>query len=281
MNYTSLYSAVPDGDSSVFKVVFIVAAVIATFIVAKIITLYFRKSLKEKMTPDHLDVVLKVIYYGIIIIALVIFVLPAIGVEPSGLLVVGGIAGLVIGFASQNIVSNLVSGIFLMIERPVKVGSQVNIDGTMGFIENISLISTIIRGYDGLYIRIPNEKVFTTVITNFVANVARRFEYVVGIRYEDDAEKAIGIIKEQIEAHPIALKNPAPLVFVDNLGDNTVNIIVRIWGPSTDWFGIKTELLWKIKYTLEENGIEIAFPQRVVWFANELKKQEINEPRIS
>jgi small-conductance mechanosensitive channel len=73
----------------------------------------------------------------------------------------------------------------------------------------------------------------------------------------------------------LVLKNPAPDAFVDNLGDNSVNILVRIWAPSTEWFGVKTELLWKIKKTLEEKGIEIAFPQRVVWFANELKEYKI------
>ncbi len=106
-----------------------------------------------------------------------------------------------------------------------------------------------------------------------MANVARRFEYVVGIRYSDDADKAVEIIKSVIEEHPLALKNPAPQVFVDNLGDSAVNIIVRIWGPATEWFGIKTELLLKIKKAIEKEGIEIPFPQRVVGFANELRGQ--------
>jgi small-conductance mechanosensitive channel len=150
----------------------------------------------------------------------------------------------------------------------------VNIDGISGYVEDITMLSTIIRTYDGLYIRMPNQKVFTTNITNYVKNTARRFEYVVGIRYSDDADRAIEIIRDIIEDHPFALKNPSPSVFVDNLGDNAVNILVKIWGPSTEWYGVKTELLWKIKKTLEENGIEIAFPQRVVWFANEPGKHE-------
>ena len=112
-------------------------------------------------------------------------------------------------------------------------------------------------------------------ITNYVANTARRFEYVVGIRYSDDADEAIEIIKDLIEEHPIALKNPSATVFVDNLGDNAVNIIVRIWAPPIEWYDLKMEMLWKIKKGLEENGIEIAFPQRTVWLANELRKHEV------
>ena len=275
MNVTEIIRYIPGGEGPIFRFVFIVVIIIAAFFFSKVATIYFRRSLKEKMSKDHLEIILKLISYTIITVAVLFFVLPALDVEASSILVAGSVVGLVIGFASQSIVGNLISGIFLMIERPIKVGNLVNIDGNSGSVEDISLISTIIRTYDGLYVRIPNQSVFTTNITNYVANVARRFEYVVGIRYTDDADQAIAIIKDIIQEHPFALKNPAPMVFVDTLGDNAVNIIVRIWAPSTDWYGIKTELLWIIKKTLEENGIEIAFPQRTLWFANELNKKEI------
>ena len=274
MIIAELNDLIPGSDGPVFKFLVVVVTFIAAVAVSKIVTLYVRRSFKEKMTKDHLEIILKVISYSIIVLAILFFVLPALNVQPSSILVAGSVVGLVIGFASQSIVGNLISGLFLMIERPIKVGNLVNISGNSGSVEDVSLISTIIRTYDGLYVRIPNQTVFTNTITNYVANVARRFEYVVGITYGDDADQAIAIIKELIEAHPFALKNPAPVVFVDTLGDNAVNIIVRIWGPSTDWYGVKTELLWIIKKTLEENGIEIAFPQRTLWFANELQSGE-------
>lgn len=254
-------------------VIAIVVFLIALFVV-KGIAIYLRRYLKERVSKEHLEIIVKVVSYTVVIVA-ILAVLPTIGVKLSGLLVAGGIAGLAIGFASQSIIGNLISGIFLMIERPIKIGDSVNIEGTGGIIEDIRIISTTVRGFDGLYIRVPNQKVFTASITNFVANVARRFEYVVGIRYSDDADKALETIKNIIEDHPLALKNPAPQVFVDNLGDSSVNIIVRIWAPSTEWFGVKTELLWKIKKAIEKEGIEIPFPQRVLWFANEFRAQEV------
>ncbi len=257
-------------DVTVYDVLFVVVVMVVATIVAKLITTNLRRALIDKMKRDQLELMLKIIYFGIIVIAF-IGVLPTLGLELSGLLVAGGIAGIVIGFASQSVVANLVSGIFLISEKPIKIGDQINIDGVAGFVEDVNILSTIIRTYDGLYVRIPNEKVFTSNITNYVAHIARRFEYVIGIRYSDDAEKAIEIIKNLIEDHPFALKNPEPQVFVDNLGDNSVNIVVRIWAPSTEWYSVKMELLWKIKTELERNGIEIPFPQRVVWFANELK----------
>jgi len=258
------------GDVTVYDVAVVVFVMAFATIIAKIVTTNLRRALIDKMRRDQLELMLKIIYFGIIIIAF-IAVLPALGLNFSGLLVAGGITGIILGFASQSVVSNLVSGIFLLWEKPVKIGDQISIDGVMGFVEDVNVLSTIIRTYDGLYVRIPNEKLFTSNITNYVAHIARRFEYVIGIRYSDDAEKAIKIIKKLIEEHPFVLKNPEPQVFVDNLGESSVNIIVRVWAPTTEWYSVKMEMLWKIKIELERNGIEIPFPQRVVWFANELR----------
>lgn len=186
-----------------------------------------------------------------------------------------------IGFASQSIIGNFVSGLFLIIERPMKIGDSVDIDGIVGIVEDIRIISTTIRTFDGIYVRVPNQTVFTTKMINYVANVARRFEYVIGIRYSDDADKAIDIIKKVVDDHPMALKNPPLQAFVDNLGDNSVNIIVRTWAPAKDWYSLKMALLWRIKATLENEGIEIAFPQRVVWFGDKNKEENFNPDKLS
>jgi len=273
-------NAVVYGGVTILDLLIVVAIMVIAVFVSKWVAISLRRSLKDKVGREHLEIIRKIVSYSIIVIA-IIWALTILGVNLSGLMVAGGIAGLVIGFASQSIVGNLVSGLFLMIERPIKIGDQVNIDQIRGFVEDIRIISTTVRTYDGLYVRIPNQKVFTTSITNYVGNVARRFGYVVGIRYSDDADKAIAIIKNLIEGYPFALKNPPPQAFVDNLGDNSVNVIVRVWAPITDWYGLKMELLWKIKKALEEKGIEIAFPQRVVWFANELKRQNTDKHELS
>jgi small-conductance mechanosensitive channel len=215
-----------------------------------------------------MELLAKALSYVIMIIAIV-WILPTIGIEPSGLIVAGGIVALAIGFAGQSIIGNLISGIFLMGERPIKIGDLVEISGNLGFVEDIHIISTSIRTLEGNFIRIPNETVFSSSITNYTSTPVRRFEYVVGIRYADDAVKAIQVIKDIINAHPLALVNPAPHVYVENLGDNSVDIMVRIWSPSKEWFGVKMELLWKDKTASEEAGIEIPFPQRVVWFGAE------------
>ncbi|WP_319507125.1 mechanosensitive ion channel family protein [uncultured Methanolobus sp.] len=274
-NSTIISQYIPPLSDPFLQIITVIVILFFTILIGKGITIYLQRSLKDKMDKEHLNILLKTIYYGLIVVAIIGVIFPLLNIDTSGLLVAGGVVGIVLGFASQSIVGNFISGIFLMIERPVKIGDQVNIDNKLGYVEDIKIISTIIRTYDGLYIRLPNETVFTTSITNYVANLTRRFEYVVGIRYEDDADKAIKIIKGLIDEQPYALVNPSPSVFVDNLGDNAVNIIVRVWAPATEWYDMKTKLLWIIKKTLEENGIEIAFPQRTVWFASELNTKRI------
>jgi small-conductance mechanosensitive channel len=261
------------GEVTILDLSVAIGVLIGAVIIAKALQIYLRRSLRERLRRDHVELISKVFYYAIVTVA-VLFVLSAIGVDPSGLLVAGGIAGIVLGFASQSIVANLVSGLFLLFERPVKIGEQVSLGGVSGFVEDINILSTTIRQYDGLYVRMPNQTVFTSNITNLVSHVARRFEYLVGIRYSDDADQAIRIMNRVIDDESFALKEPEPQIFVDSLGDNSVNIVVRVWAPVSEWYLLKMKLLWLLKSALESEGIEIAFPQRVVWLANEKKAQE-------
>lgn len=256
------------GDVTFGNLILAVIILLSAVIVTRILALYARRTLKDKVGKDLIESSVKLVSFVIIGLA-IISTLPLVGVNPAGFLVAGGILAIVIGFASQSIVGNLISGVFLMIERPIKIGDTVNIDGVTGYVEEIRIISISIRIYDGVYVRIPNEKVFTGNITNYLTNIARRFEYMVGIRYSDNADRAIEIIEGIIEDEPFALKNPKPTIFVHDLGDNAVNISVKIWAPASEWWGVRTKLLWVIKKNLEQHGIEIAFPQRTVWFAQE------------
>jgi small-conductance mechanosensitive channel len=248
-------------------------------LLAKIISLYLRRFLKDRVSKDVGETIVKLIYYGMLTIVF-LSNLSLIGIDPSGLLLAGGVAGIILGFASQNIVGNLVSGFFLMVERPIKIGDQVQINDVSGYVTDIRIISTLIRTYDGLLVRIPNQQVFTTNITNIVGHPVRRFEYTIGIRYSDDANAAIFLIKDLIDKEPFALLNPSPSVFVSDLGESSVNISIRIWAPVNEWFGIKTRILWVIKQTLEENGIEIQFPQRVVHLHTVPEIKQISEGQL-
>ena len=260
------------GSVTILDLIVVVTILFVAVMFSKTIAIYIRRSFKERISKDVSENMIKLFSYAIIGLA-VLTVLPMLDLNPSGLLVAGGILAIVIGFASQSIVGNLISGIFLMLERPVKIGDLVGIDGVTGYVEEINMVSTTLRTLNGVFVRIPNETVFTTHIENFWAHPARRFKYIIGIRYNDDADQAEKIIRKILDDYPLVLKNPRSDVFVDNLGDNAMNIYAKIWTPSTEWWEVKKVLLWKMKKALEEEGIEIAFPQRTLWFANELESK--------
>lgn len=270
---TTIYGEVTVGNIMLFAIVMALAVIIA-----RLITIALKRALIDKVKKPQLETILKTVYYGIIVLVF-LGLTPMVGVNLSGLLLAGGIAGIIVGFALQNIVANLVSGIFIAVERPARIGDAITVGDVTGVIEDINIFSTIVRTFDGVFVRIPNASIFTSNIRNYAVYVARRFEYLIGIRYDDDAQKAIDIIKRVIDEHPLTLKKPEPQVFVDSLGESAVNIVVRVWAPAQEWYSVKMELLWTIKKELEDNGIQIPFPQRVVWFANELplKTQRLND----
>jgi small-conductance mechanosensitive channel len=256
------------GNVTVFNLLVFSLIVTASLVIANVAGAYIKKSLSDRIKKEEMAKIIK-ITQAVIVLGGIFIGLPSFDVNFGELLLIGGTAGIIIGFASQRLVTNVGSGIFLIIERPVKVGDTVKIGNTAGTIEEIRILSTTLKTYEGIFIRIPNETVFNSEITNYVANVARRFEYRISIRYTDDAGQAIRIINSLLSAHPFVLKSPSPSVYVDELGDNGVIIMVRIWAPSREWWSVRTEMLWKIKQALEREGLGIPFPQRVVWIARE------------
>jgi len=256
------------GPITILQLLIALGILLSAFVITFLAKRYLRRSLKEKINKDQMQLLFKIINYGAFGSAILLVIIQlGLGKHLSGLVVAGGVVGIVLGFASQNVVSNFISGVFIMIERPIKIGNSVNINGTIGIVEEIRIMSTIVRTFDGLYVRIPNISVFTNTLINYVANAARRVDYVVGIRYSDDADKAIKLIRGFLAEEPLVLANPEPNVFVDHLGDSSVNLFVRYWAPVEEWWDLKMSLLLRIKKLIEANGIEIPFPQRVVWFA--------------
>ncbi len=275
-----IFNTVLYGHTTVLSLLTGIAILVGSIFLARALALSLRRFLKEKVSREYQEMTGKITYYSTMILAALI-ALPMLGFQLSGLLVAGGIVGIAIGFASQNLVENLLAGIFLMFERPIKIGDGVNIDGTTGIVEDIRIMSTTLRSFDGLYIRLPNQKVLTANITNFVANVARRVDFDIGIRYSDDADKAVNLLKAFLDAQTMILKQPESLVFVSELSDSAVMIAIRAWAPVSEWFGIKTQLLWKLKTLLEQENIHIPFPQHEVWFANELQATAPERPRAA
>lgn len=239
-------------------------------LIARIVRLVMDRFLGKYMPDQATFIIRKVVYWGIIGIA-IFSAIGNLGVDFTGVLLAGGIAGIIIGFATQSVVANLLSGLFLQIDRAVKIGDPIEVVdmGVAGIVKEVTPFSTRLTRFDGVLIRIPNEKFFTSQLRNFSAHVARRVEVTVGVAYKEDAARAIELIRKMLNEHPKVLAEPAPNIMVWELGDSSVNINVWPWVPAQEWFPMRMEIVQRIKEELDKAGIEIPFPQRTVWFAQQ------------
>lgn len=256
--------------STIYEWSLIVATIIVGVLFAVLLRYFMRKSLARRF-PNYIYVPMEKLVFYAIIVVVTIFAIRPLGLDLSGLLLAGGILGIVIGFASQTVVSNLLSGIFLFVDRPLKIGDPVRVEGVEGRVVDISVFSTKVRAWDGYIVRIPNEKVFNSIIVNYERNPVRRIAFKIGISYSSNIETAREAVLKAIEEHPFTLVDPAPEVFVEDFGENAIILNVRCWAPATVWFATKKELLEAIKREFDRVGIVIPFPQRVLWLPENLK----------
>ncbi|TRO61937.1 mechanosensitive ion channel family protein [Candidatus Bathyarchaeota archaeon] len=215
---------------------------------------------KRRMPKGTAKSMARLTYYGLIfVVALVAMDIG--GLRLDSLLVAGGIVGIALGFASQKTVSNLISGLFLYVDRPFDIGDSVEIGGTGGIIIDITPLSTRLRTWDGPIMRLPNEKVFGAEIKNFKKVEARRLEYKIGISYDSDVDNALKTIGDVLDREPYVLKEPSPDVYMSGLLDSAIEITVRAWVPTSKNFAVKTRILKSIYDSLKKAGVRIPNPQ--------------------
>ncbi len=254
-------------------------AIIAVGIpVAYIIRRIAYRTLARFLPKEAASAAARIIYYGLAA-AVIVSAFGAAGVDLTGVVIAGGILGIILGFALQSITANLVSGLFIFWERPLKPGDIVEVEGVIGRVVDITIMSTIIMDFNGIRIRIPNAKVYDSVIKNYISTAARRLEFKVSIAYKEDAEKAYQVIKNVLDNHPLVLVEPEPDIFVSNLGDSGVDITVRCWAPTSEWYPALKDLLWRLKKALSDAGIEIPFPQSDIWFRSPLEVRLVSGER--
>lgn len=286
-NSTSSFLGLPDQISLLgteiapLTIIITVIIIVAGFVIAHSVRLVTTRYFGARLPPDARKSVGRIIYYGIIVVAL-LSALGVSGLDLSGLFLAGGIAGIVLGFATQSLFSNLISGIFLHIDKPMKIGDPVLITGKLpdvaGIVVEITALSSRIRMFDGTYVRLPNSDVFLSEIRNFSGAAARRVEFTMGVAYKEDTVKVINVIKESLAQTPLVLVEPQPDLYVTDLGDSSVNINVWCWVPFSVWWDMRKQLPEQIKRELDAKGIEIPFPQRVLHLPAPVRKKSKGGP---
>ena len=203
-----------------------------------------------------------------------IAVLQLFGFQVTSLIAVLGAASLAIGLALQGTLSDLASGVMLIIFRPYKLGDFVDIAGTTGTVKSIDLFVTELSTPDNIKIIMPNSKSWGSIITNYTNTTTRRADLVFGIAYENDPDKAMSVILDIVHADDRCLEDPIPWVGVTNLGDSSVDLTLRVWCKPADWWQLKCDLLKDVKAGFDANGIDIPYPHTQIISVNRDEKAE-------
>ncbi|MGB0573226.1 MAG: mechanosensitive ion channel family protein [Alphaproteobacteria bacterium] len=252
-----------------FNVLGALAIIIIGFMVAG----WARRSLERTLSRSgRVDLTLVRFFGSLLRYAIIAFVIIAalqqFGLQATSLVAVFGAAGLAIGLALQGTLSNVAAGVMLLLFRPFKIGEFVSAGGQTGTVKEIGLFTTEMATGDNVKIIIPNGQIWGSAIQNYSANPTRRVDLMMGIDYGDNIDTAMATINRVIGVESRALKDPESVVAVAELADSSVNIVVRVWVNSGDYWGVRWDLMKTLKEQLEADGISIPFPQQTVHHVN-------------
>ena len=242
----------------------IIAALLIYWVGKKLATLISNlaaKGLTKSGSDPILVNFLKNFVYYVLLAAVIVAALGYLGIKTTSLLGMLAAAGLAIGLALKDSLSNFASGVMIVMFRPFKIGDLVEIAGHTGEIEEIKIFSTIIKTKDNRQIIIPNGQVTSDPIVNHTAKPIRRVDIAMGVGYEDDLKKARNIMMKVMQAHPLVLEDPAPSMLMTELADSSVNFSVRPWAKTGDYWSVYGDMLEQFKAELEAGGCNIPYPQ--------------------
>lgn len=200
----------------------------------------------------------------VILVLTALAVLSEFGIQTASLITVFGAASLAIGLALQGTLSNLAAGVMLLFFRPFHVGDYVEAGGHAGTVKAIDLFMTEFATPDNVRILVPNGNIWGGAVVNYSHHDTRRVDFLIGIDYGDDIDKAFGAIRGVIAADDRVHAEPEPMVVVGELADSSVNIVIRVWCAAGDYWGLKFDMTKAVKEALDKAGISIPFPQRTV-----------------
>ncbi|HNH42763.1 MAG TPA: mechanosensitive ion channel family protein [Agitococcus sp.] len=244
---------------------FIIGALVLLtgYLIAQLVTTAFVKTMSQRLSAHQLLVWRRGIFYFL----LGLFSMSALhemGFKLSVLLGAAGIFTVAIGFASQTSASNLISGLFLIGEGSFMVGDTIKVNGTIGEVLSIDLLSIKLRTADNIYVRIPNEQLIKSEVSNLTRFAIRRVPIMVNISYQQDISKVRQVLLTIADKNPLVLDEPKPQVVVQDLASSSINLMFNIWTRKENFLDIRDTIQESIKNAFDEHNIDIPFPQITV-----------------
>jgi len=231
------------------------------------------KVMRHKAMDDAIISFISSLLYGMLFFIVIVAAISHLGFNTTSLVAIVGAAGLAIGLALQGSLSNFASGVLLIVFKPFKSGDFIEVSGVTGIVEQILIFSTQLRTGDNKTVIIPNGAITSGTITNYSTKPTRRIDLIIGVSYDADLAKAKALLLKVASADERVLEDKPVTVGVSELADSSVNFVVRPWVKSADYWPTYFDLLEKIKTELDNEGIEIPFPQLSV----HMNKEEKNE----
>ncbi|MDJ0741434.1 MAG: mechanosensitive ion channel [Gammaproteobacteria bacterium] len=245
-----------------------VLAALAILLFGRIVARWGRRLVEKMLERSGVDKIVIGFVGSIVYIGLMVFVVVAalgqLGIQTTSFIAILGAAGLAIGLALQGSLANFAAGFLLIIFRPFKVGDFVEAAGVSGSVESIKIFTTTLTTPDNKTVIVPNSAIYDGNITNYSAKETRRVDLVVGVSYDADLAQVKQILNDIAASDQRVFTDPAPVIAVSELADNSVNLVMRMWGKTADYWGIHFDATEAVKLRLDDAGIGIPYPQRDV-----------------
>ncbi|MGY8732661.1 MAG: mechanosensitive ion channel family protein [Pirellulales bacterium] len=249
------------------------ATALAIFLIGKFIIRLIVGTISKVMTNQAVDKTLKTFICNFVQISLMVVVviasIGALGVETTSFIAIIGTAGLAVGLALQGSLSNFASGVLIVLFRPYRVGDFIEAAGIAGNVDQVQILTTILKTGDNKQIIVPNSQIMDSIITNYSANDTRRVDMVIGVSYDDDLDKVRKTLQNLIATEERILDEPATTIAVSELADSSVNFVVRPWVKSSDYWGVMFDMTEAIKKRFDKEGISFPYPQQDVHLYNQ------------
>lgn len=246
------------------SVLYAIIKLIVGLFAARLVSAGLVRLFASQTTPHHSAVIRRVSFY-LIAGLFIASALLELGFDLSVLLGAAGILTVAIGFASQTSASNVISGLFLLGEKPFTIGDVIRIGTTTGEVLSIDLLSAKLRTFDNLFVRVPNETIIKSEITNLTRYPIRRLDLQMGVAYKEDLDKVRDLLTEVTNSNPLCLEEPRPVFIFSGFGESALNFQYSTWTARENYLTLKNSLPGEIKRAFDRHGIEIPYPHRTLY----------------
>jgi len=246
------------------KILRIAIILVVGIIIIYILGLILRKILPSKLSQQRKMIISRFVRYSAIVILFTV-IIAELKIDMTAVFGTAGVIGIVVGVASQTSIGNIVSGFFMVSEKPFEIGDQIRIGDKTGIVHSIDLLSIKIRTFDNLLLRIPNQTVISTEVINVTRFAIRRLDFEIGVAYKENLEVVKQTLQEIAKRNPLCLDEPEPLIVFKAFGASSINILFGVWFERDNYLKVKNSVFMEIKTAFEQKGIEIPFPHISVY----------------